>query len=41
MTIEQNGLFVGPNQGPVVTVAGDVVIFKAVGEQTNGQYNHG
>jgi quercetin dioxygenase-like cupin family protein len=38
MTIEQNGLFVPPNQGTAVSVAGDVVIFKAVGEQTNGQY---
>lgn len=38
MNIEQNGLFVPPNQGTVVTVAGDVVIFKVVGEQTNGQY---
>lgn len=38
MTIEQNGLFVPPHQGTAITVAGDVVIFKAVGEQTNGQY---
>ena len=37
MTIEQHGLFVLPNQGTAVSVAGDVVIFKAVGEQTNGQ----
>jgi quercetin dioxygenase-like cupin family protein len=38
MTIEQDGLFVSPNQGTVVSVAGDLVIFKAEGEQTNGQY---
>ncbi|GFE71640.1 quercetin 2,3-dioxygenase [Chroococcus sp. FPU101] len=38
MTVEQHGLVVHPNQGTVVTVAGDIVIFKAVGEQTNGQY---
>jgi quercetin dioxygenase-like cupin family protein len=38
MTIEHNELFVHPHQGTAVTVAGDVIIFKAVGEQTNGQY---
>lgn len=38
MTIDQNELFVPPNQGTVVSVAGDLVTFKAVGEQTNGQY---
>ena len=38
MTIEQNELFVLPDQGTAVSVAGDLVIFKAVGEQTNRQY---
>jgi len=38
MTIEQNELFVRPDQGTVVSVAGDVLVFKAKGEQTNGQY---
>lgn len=38
MTIEQNELFVQPHQGTVVSVVGDVVVFKAEGKQTNGQY---
>lgn len=38
MTIEQIGLVVPSNHGTVVSVAGDVITFKADGEQTNGQY---
>jgi quercetin dioxygenase-like cupin family protein len=38
MAIEQKELFVQPNQGTIVSVAGDIVVFKAEGKQTNGQY---
>jgi quercetin dioxygenase-like cupin family protein len=38
MTIEQTELFVQPHQGKVVAVVGDVLVFKAESEQTDGQY---
>ena len=38
MTINQDGAWLQPSQGAVYSVVGDVVIFKAVGEDTGGKY---
>ena len=38
MTLDQQGMVVMPQEGDVVTVAGDVVTFKALGQNTQGQY---
>ncbi|OUL31165.1 cupin [Nostoc sp. RF31YmG] len=38
MTINQNGILMQPGEGDTYVVAGDVVTFKAVSEDTDGKY---
>ena len=38
MTLNQQGIVMMPQEGDVLTVAGDAVIFKALGQNTQGQY---
>ncbi len=38
MTLNQQGIVMMPQEGDVVTVAGDTVTFKAMGQNTQGQY---
>lgn len=38
MTLNQQGIVMMPQEGDVLTVAGDVVTFKALGQNTQGQY---
>lgn len=38
MTLNQQGIVMMPHEGDVLTVAGDTVTFKALGQNTKGQY---